>query len=347
MAKEAPKKYELQATTKRNVLIVGHDRAVFESGEIERLASDLAAVLVVEDPLRFKTAIAHAPILLSDERVREELAPDLAVIIGRTTLSRATNAFIKCAKRTVVIDPRAKDIDSARSADEILSSIPIVQGRIEVDKSWIEKWSKYEHYAKEAIANYPEWSEGSLAAQVAEDLEEDAALFISSSRPIRDVEAFAKPRADVVTFANRGLAGIDGNISTAMGIATHFGETYAILGDLAFLHDVSALSNATGDPLTIIVVDNDGGGIFSTLPQKDVEGFEKIFGTPHGIDLAKVVSGFGVSNEVVTSAKELRIALRRIYPGLHVIIAKMPSRVDNANSLSTLLEDYKSRVNRA
>ncbi|MFM7873539.1 MAG: 2-succinyl-5-enolpyruvyl-6-hydroxy-3-cyclohexene-1-carboxylate synthase, partial [Actinomycetota bacterium] len=227
IAKEAPKKYELQATTKRNVLIVGHDRAGFEVGEIERLASDLAAVLIVEDPLRFKTAIAHAPILLSDERVREELAPDLAVIIGRTTLSRATNAFIKCAKRTVVIDPRAKDIDSERSADEILWAIPIVHGRIEADEPWIDTWSKYEQCAKEAIANYPEWSESALAAQVAEDLEEEVALFVSSSRPIRDLEAFAKPRKDVATFANRGLAGIDGNISTAMGIATHFGETYA------------------------------------------------------------------------------------------------------------------------
>jgi len=158
------------------------------------------------------------------------------------------------------------------------------------------------------------------------------------------MEAFAKPRADVITFANRGLAGIDGNISTAMGIAARFGETYAILGDLALLHDISALSHATGDPLTIIVVDNDGGGIFSTLPQKDVEGFEKIFGTPHGLDLAKVVSGFGVSNEVVTSAKELKIALRRIYPGLHVIIAKMPNRKLNAEHLAKVLATYKESI---
>jgi len=161
------------------------------------------------------------------------------------------------------------------------------------------------------------------------------------------MEAFAKPRADVITFANRGLAGIDGNISTAMGIAAHFGETYAILGDLAFLHDVSALSHATGDPLTIIVVDNDGGGIFSTLPQKDVDGFEKIFGTPHGLDLAKVVSGFGVSNEVVTSAKELKIALRRVYPGLHVIIAKMPDRKQNAHYLADLMIKWRLFTKRA
>ncbi|MFM7624829.1 MAG: 2-succinyl-5-enolpyruvyl-6-hydroxy-3-cyclohexene-1-carboxylate synthase, partial [Actinomycetota bacterium] len=87
-----------------------------------------------------------------------------------------------------------------------------------------------------------------------------------------------------------------------------------------------------------------GGGIFSTLPQKDVDGFEKIFGTPHGLDLAKVVSGFGVSNEVVTSAKELKIALRRIYPGLHVIIAKMPNRKLNAEHLAKVLATYKESI---
>jgi 2-succinyl-5-enolpyruvyl-6-hydroxy-3-cyclohexene-1-carboxylate synthase len=89
------------------------------------------------------------------------------------------------------------------------------------------------------------------------------------------------------------------------------------------------------------VVDNDGGGIFSTLPQKDVEGFEKIFGTPHGVDIAKVVAGFGVSNEVVTSKKELQIALKRIHPTLHVIVVKMPDRKSNASRIGDLLEKYK------
>jgi 2-succinyl-5-enolpyruvyl-6-hydroxy-3-cyclohexene-1-carboxylate synthase len=129
-----------------------------------------------------------------------------------------------------------------------------------------------------------------------------------------------------------------------MGIASHHAETYAVLGDLAFLHDISALSNPTQDVLTIIVVDNDGGGIFSTLPQKDVEGFEKIFGTPHGVDIAKVVAGFGVSHEVVTSKKELQIALKRIHPTLHVIVAKMPSRLENSKNLANLLEEIGSKV---
>ena len=130
-----------------------------------------------------------------------------------------------------------------------------------------------------------------------------------------------------------------------MGIATHHDETFAILGDLAFLHDISALSNPTNDVLTIIVVDNNGGGIFSTLPQQGVEGFEKIFGTPHGHDLAKIVNGFGISNEVVTSAKELHIALQRIHPTLHVIVAKMPLRKINAVFIDTCVTEFQNLLN--
>ncbi|MFM8404775.1 MAG: 2-succinyl-5-enolpyruvyl-6-hydroxy-3-cyclohexene-1-carboxylate synthase, partial [Actinomycetota bacterium] len=116
------------------------------------------------------------------------------------------------------------------------------------------------------------------------------------------------------------------------------------IGDLAFLHDISALTNPTQDTLTIIVVDNDGGGIFSTLPQRGVEGFEKIFGTPHGRDIAKIVSAFGISCEEVRSAKELHIALQRIHPQLHVIVAKMPDRERNADVIYNVVKKYKELV---
>jgi 2-succinyl-5-enolpyruvyl-6-hydroxy-3-cyclohexene-1-carboxylate synthase len=125
-----------------------------------------------------------------------------------------------------------------------------------------------------------------------------------------------------------------------MGIASKHDETYAVIGDLAFLHDISALANQTDETLTIIVVDNDGGGIFSTLPQRGVDGFETIFGTPHGRDIAAIVKGFGVSVEEVRSGKDLHIALQRIHPKLHVIVAKMPHREVGANGLAGVLAKF-------
>jgi len=335
---------EIAVSTTKNIVIVGHDLAGFSADEIEDLADELGAPIVSEDPLVFENAIAHAPIILSDERVRRELAADLVVVIGRTTLSRSINAYIQGSKKVMVIDPRLEKIDTARTADETHHVIPKVKQAVDNDALWHDAWHKYEEIAAAALAVLPDWSEAEVAAVVAEELENDSALFISSSRPIRDIESFAVPRSGIETYANRGLAGIDGNISTAMGIATKHDETYAVIGDLAFLHDISALTNPTTDTLTIIVVDNDGGGIFSTLPQRGVDGFEAIFGTPHGRDIAKIVQGYGLSAEVVHDAKELHIALQRIHPQLHVIVAKMPDRETNADVIFEVIKKYKELV---
>ncbi|MGA0877462.1 MAG: 2-succinyl-5-enolpyruvyl-6-hydroxy-3-cyclohexene-1-carboxylic-acid synthase, partial [Candidatus Nanopelagicaceae bacterium] len=101
LERSATHKSHLEVSTQRNVVIVGHDRAGFSESEIEKLARELGAPILSEDPLRFKDAIAHAPIVLSDERVRTELKPELAIIFGRTTLSRSTNAYLQLAERTL------------------------------------------------------------------------------------------------------------------------------------------------------------------------------------------------------------------------------------------------------
>ena len=335
---------EINIESKKSLVIVGHDRAGFSVGEIEKFASDLAAPLIAEDTLVFEDAIAHAPIVLSDEKARIALAAENVFVIGRTTLSRSINAYIQGAKKVIVIDPRTENIDTSRTSDEIYTQIPRVKMPLDIDQSWHDLWKKYEALAAIALSVLPEWSEAELATIIAEELEDDTALFISSSRPVRDFESFAVPRSGLNTYANRGLAGIDGNISTALGIATQHSESYAVIGDLAFLHDISALANPTQDNLTIIVVDNDGGGIFSTLGQRGSKGFETIFGTPHGIDIASVVKSFGISSQQISSAKELHIALQQIHSGLHVIVAKMPDREQNADFIAAVLNKYSQLV---
>ena len=335
---------DLKLTSTRNVLIVGHDRAGFSIQEIEDFALKIAAPIIAEDPISFSHSVAHAPVIFSDERSRQALIPDSLFVIGRTTLSRTVNHYIKESPKVIVIDPRAENIDSARSADLVLHQLPKISSVVKRDDQWFATWEKYESLATQAVSSLTEWNEPSALAQIAKEIEGDSALFISSSRPIRDIESFAQPRSGLTTYANRGLAGIDGNISTAMGIASCHDETIAIMGDLAFLHDIGALANPTVDALTIIVIDNNGGGIFSTLPQRGVEGFEKIFGTPHHQEISKIISGFGISHESVTSLKELHIAMQRIHPGLHVIVAKMPDRERNADSITEIMKRYKELV---
>jgi 2-succinyl-5-enolpyruvyl-6-hydroxy-3-cyclohexene-1-carboxylate synthase len=173
---------------------------------------------------------------------------------------------------------------------------------------------------------------------------DDSALFVGSSRPVRDIEAFAAPRQGIDTFANRGLAGIDGNISCAFGIALQYQQSYAILGDLTFLHDISALVNPVDANLTIFIIDNNGGGIFDTLPQANVNGFEKIFGTPHGLDLARVIAGFGCQVEVVKNISDLQRVMVHNTSGLRYVIVEVPDRQSNAAVLKEISQSLCSAV---
>ncbi len=145
-------------------------------------------------------------------------------------------------------------------------------------------------------------------------------LVTSSSMPVRDVEWFGEPRTGVRVLANRGANGIDGVVSTAVGVALATGAPTALLiGDVALLHDTNGLLGLGGRPvaLTIVVVDNDGGGIFSFLPQRTAlagDRFEQLFGTPHGVDLAELARVHGVVATIVTTAAEVGPAVADARP---------------------------------
>ncbi len=329
---------ELRATS--GVVVIGHDRAGYKRNEIANFISKLNWPVVSEDPLSFPTSIAHASLFLSDETVRNFLAPENIISIGRTTLSRSINNFINCAKKRIVIDPRIKDIDFNRQADELLSHLP---SELVCEQSDQKIWQSISARASAELQGL-NWSEQLAAISICENLPDDSALYVGSSRPIRDIEAFAKPRNGIEVFANRGLAGIDGNISTIFGIAEKFSTTYAILGDLAFLHDISALASVPKKNLKIFVIDNNGGGIFSTLPQASAKNFEKLFGTPHNLELSKIVSGFGISSCEVNNLTDLQAKMTSPVKGVEVIIVKVPNRNENAEQLMQITQNVSSAV---
>ena len=322
------------------VLIIGHDRAGYSVAEVNNFVSKLNWPVICEDPISFPQSIAHTSLFLSDPQIASKLAPENVIVIGRTTLSRSTNAFINLAKKVIVIDPRTADIDIKREADLILKSLPNEIVSVKSDQSiW--------HGASDAAALQLEnlaWSEQLVITTICELLPDESALFVGSSRPVRDIEAFAHPRSGVSVFANRGLAGIDGNISTVFGITNEFEKTTAILGDLTFLHDISALTNATVGNLRIFVIDNNGGGIFSTLPQASTGNFEQLFGTPHNLDLRKVIAGFGVAVNNVTSLIELQSAASKEIKGFEVVVVNVPSRESNAEQLNSITQRVSSAV---
>ena len=138
------------------------------------------------------------------------------------------------------------------------------------------------------------------------------------------------------------MAGIDGNISTALGIASRSEKTFAVLGDLAFLHDVSALAHSGNPDLRLFVIDNNGGGIFSTLPQAGVNGFEKIFGTPHGRDIQAIATAFGVKTSKISTSSELAKLAAEPVKGFEIVVVQVPSRQENGDYLKSIYAKMES-----
>jgi len=287
------------------------------------------------------TAISHASVFLTSKTIADDLAPDTVVVIGRTTLSRSINAFIETALKEIVIDPRMATVDSDRMADQKFTQLPVVEVQ-PADVEYAEKWKKYSLRAQKMVADISTWSEQLIAREIAAGIPTGTSLFISSSRPIRDLGGFAVAREGVETYANRGLAGIDGNISTALGIASKRKETIAVLGDLGFLHDLTGLIQKEEINLKIFVINNDGGGIFSTLSQRGVEGFEEVFGTPHGLDPAAIASSMGVAAKTIGTQKELVMELSEPIKGLSVVVINAPGREVTADFLKGIYNSVAS-----
>jgi 2-succinyl-5-enolpyruvyl-6-hydroxy-3-cyclohexene-1-carboxylate synthase len=325
-----------EVTESKGVLVIGHDHGGIEPAEISAFASTLGWPVISEDPLSFPEAIAHSALFLASEKIRTELRPEVVVVIGRSTLSRSTNALVKSAAREVVIDPKIAIVDRKRVASEIFTSLPTLSRNQEISTNWSHEWIRYSNLTAAALEALPAWCEPVIAQKVSEFLQDGTTLYIASSRPVRDIEAFAHPRAGVEVFANRGLAGIDGNISTALGIASQRKKTIAILGDLSFLHDLTGIIGAEKIDLRILVINNDGGGIFSTLPQANVEGFEEIFGTPHGKDPAAIAQAMGIPAVTVEGMTDLLEKLSLPIRGLSVVVANVPSRDENAKLIKAI-----------
>lgn len=180
--------------------------------------------------------------------------------------------------------------------------------------AWAAGWAEAEAAAQEVFDREISLSEPAIARATLAAMPEGSNLVASSSMPVRDLEWFGAPRSGVRVLSNRGANGIDGVISTAIGVALAGSPTVALIGDLAFAYDAGALLWAAERDIdcTYVLVDNGGGGIFSFLPQADLpsERYERLWGTPHRRDLLDIASAYGVETADVASPAELTEALR-------------------------------------
>ena len=227
--------------------------------------------------------------------------PERVLVVGRPTLSRAVGRLVASAPADVVA-VHGRWPDPSRTAGRALPAVPAPSSG-EVDAAWLPAWQDAGRAARDAVDRVLSDADGVAEPLVARAVLDSAGrhgatVVVGSSMPVRDA-FLAGPRNGVRVLANRGAAGIDGTVSTAAGVALAAGPTFALLGDLTFLHDASGLVLGPDEPrpdLTIVVVNNDGGEIFGLLEQGGpghAGAFERVFGTPHGVDLAALCAATG------------------------------------------------------
>ena len=252
--------------------------------------------------------------------------PERVLVVGRPTLSRTLGALIGRAPSDVVA-AGGTWTDAHHRATRVLPSVPAISRRTE---GWAWAWTDAGRRVREAITPLLlDLSEASVAVTVASSA---SPLVVGSSKPVRDLFlAPARPRV----LANRGAAGIDGVVSTAVGAALAWREhTLALVGDLTFLHDANGLVIGPEEPrpdLTIVVTNNDGGAIFGLLEQGAPEhagAFERVFGTPHGVDLEALCAATHTAYTHAATLDELRKAIE---PATGISVVEV--RTDRAQAI--------------
>ncbi len=258
-------------------------------------------------------SIGHTDAMLRNTTFAESMAPAMVIRLGEVLTSKITEQWLAAIDGPTVVATTGRWTDPAQVASLVIDSDDLADQLLTLDLgdagSMAERWLAADAAAAEAITSVlaankgvtePDVARAALASLVGlNQLGPSPALVVSSSMPVRDVEWYGTPAPGVRVISNRGANGIDGVMATAVGVALTGAPTICLIGDVAMLHDatsLTALARRRCD-LTIMVVDNDGGGIFSFLPQRsllDAARFEQLFGTPHGTDLLALARAHGL-----------------------------------------------------
>jgi 2-succinyl-5-enolpyruvyl-6-hydroxy-3-cyclohexene-1-carboxylate synthase len=321
---------------------------------IDRVWSEMLGWPIVAEPIsglrRPGASLAAGQALIGSAWAGRH-RPEVTIQFGAAPTTRATETFVASAGTLVVADRWHLDPDPNRLASwrlavdpdalgGMLGRHPLVQtgigialtgahtqeeiealwlGRIDpAPDDWRREWHAADRVARsamdDAMDGWDEPFEPRVARDAAAWAPDGGFLFVGNSTPVRDLDLAMTPRDGLRVMANRGASGIDGLVSTALGVAAaDRGPTVALLGDLSFLHDAGGiLWNAKrGIDLTVVVANNGGGHVFSLLPQRDLPEHRELFVTPHEVDIGKVCGAAGAGHERVERASDLSPALDR------------------------------------
>ena len=318
----------------RILVVAGRQRSQTLAEPLSRIAARCGAPVIAEptSQLRYGSHDRSGVVTTYDHIAKEQpagLAPDLVIRFGEMPTSKPLRIWLSSLEdlEQIVIDPLFTFNEPTRTAGLIVRSEPehlihLLEDRIEppTDRSFLDSWLEAERLASSGIEadleDEPGLTAGLVHRALADCLQDGDVVYTASSMAIRDQEAFLPGSGiEALFLANRGANGIDGLVASGIGASAATGRPVTIIsGDLGFQHDVGSLSlvGPDGPPVRIVVLNNDGGAIFSRLPQKQTLGeeeFEALMSTPGGMDVKAAAGLFGLDHRLVDDLAGLPAAL--------------------------------------
>ncbi|MBW4506007.1 MAG: 2-succinyl-5-enolpyruvyl-6-hydroxy-3-cyclohexene-1-carboxylic-acid synthase [Scytonematopsis contorta HA4267-MV1] len=288
--------------------------------------------------------ISTYDIILRNPELAKQLAPEMVIQIGDMPTSKELRSWLSNTQaRRWVIDKSGENLDPLHgqtthlhlSIEELVkdSPLPTPNSPLPYLQKWCTTEAKIRAAVDEKMAKIEEFVESKVAWLLSVKLPKKTPLFISNSMPVRDVEFFWKPsNFQVCPFFNRGANGIDGTLSTALGIAHQNQSSVMLTGDLALLHDTNGflIRNKFIGHLSIVLINNNGGGIFEMLPiAKFDPPFEEFFATPQDIDFAQLCATYSIEHELITSWGHLQQKLTQLpNKGIRVLELRTNRKAD-------------------
>ena len=322
----------------KRVLILGGP-SVTNPKVVVDFANRIGAV-VIGDPLsnlrQYEGVISTYDAFLAHHERWEELRPDVVIQLGQIPVSKRIQQWMGTLTDIdyITVSPNADVVNpSLTTTIHVMASVDVFLWEMSLgisvaqDLEYVRVWQQIESNSREQldkVQEEPNLFEGRTIHMLQQMMSDEGQLLVANSMSIRDMDYFwATGRSQAMVYGNRGTNGIDGTVSTALGLSTNGKPTVMLTGDLSFFHDMNglAIGKTHGMNLTIVLHNNDGGGIFQYLPQKGTDDFDYLFNTPQGIDYSGLATMYGLDYVKVTTNAELEQAMQHYIgtEGIHLI----------------------------
>ena len=334
----------------KRVLILGGPTVTNPKAVVD-FAERIGAV-VIGDPLsnlrQYEGVISTYDAFLAHHERWEELRPDVVIQLGQIPVSKRIQQWMGTLTDIdyITVSPNAEVVNpSLTTTIHVMASVDVFLWEMSLgisvaqDLEYVRVWQGIESNSREQldkVQEEPNLFEGRTIHMLQQMMSDEGQLLVANSMSIRDMDYFwATGRSQAMVYGNRGTNGIDGTVSTALGLSTNGKPTVMLTGDLSFFHDMNglAIGKTQGMNLTIILHNNDGGGIFQYLPQKGTDDFDYLFNTPQGIDYSGLATMYGLDYVKVTTNTELEQALQQYIgaEGIHLI--EVPTSKEGSREL--------------